>query len=160
MQSSSQANTQQCEETGGETKSNAAAAGLSFAPLPGFSAEQTSSIFSLFSQVFNQQLVQQPNPTPTPPPTQPSSLAKKKAQSQAQRVTTVQVQEVDRMQEMEHLGVQISVENEAGKHVVLPWDYVATSPWHAVISYVGMALFDGMIMVQNGAIWRPRIGVG
>ena len=146
MQFSSQAITQQC----GETKSNAAAAGLSFAPLPGFSVEQTSSILSLFSQVFNRQ----PNPTSTPPPTQSNSLTKKK--TQAQRVTATQ------FQEMEH-SVQISVEKEASKHVVLHrkalWDCVATL-WHAVISCVGMTSFGGMIMVQNGAIWRRRMGVG
>ena len=159
MQSSqaySQPAMQSCSsgESSEEAGPTAAAAGLSFAPLPGFSAEQISSILSLFSQVFNQQ----PNPTP-PPPTQPTPLAKKKAQSQTQRVTTVQVQEVNHIQEVEHLDVQISVKNEAGKHVVLPWDYVATSPWHAVISYVEMASFGGIIIVQNGAIWRPRIGV-
>ena len=92
--------------------------------------------------------VQQPNRTspPIPPPRQPNSLAKKKrnqktrnqykkkAKAQAQHVT-VQVQEV------KHLDVQISV----GK----PSQQVATSSrWHAVIPWVGMTSFGGMIMVQ------------
>ena len=54
---------------------NAAVAGPSIILLPGFSAEQASSIISLFSRVFNLQ----PNPSPpTSYLTQPNSLAKQK----------------------------------------------------------------------------------
>ena len=157
-------------EFGGETKPNAA---ISQAPLPGFSAEQTSSIYQLFQAIFDQRVGPLQQPVQQPNPTQSTSSAKKKrnqktrnqkkakAQAQAQQVT-VQVQEVDHIQEMEH-SVQISVGNVASKHVVLhhqaPWDWMATSS-HAVISWIGMAFFDELIMVQNGAIWRPRMGVG
>ena len=87
-----------------------------------------------------------------------------KKKAQAQRVTI--------QKEMEHLDVQSSGEAAvkctrfgaafpAGKHVFLQSLDVATSPQHAaVISCVGMALFDEMILVQNGAICRPRMGVG
>ena len=114
--------------------------------------------------------LQQPTSTPTPIPTPLTSPAKKKRnqktrqqykkKAQAQRVTIIQVQEVDRSQEVEH-SVQSSVE-KASKHVVLQsWDWVATSPQHAaVIPFVGMASFGGMITVLNGAICMPRIGVG
>ena len=157
-------------DPGGELKPNQA-------PIPGFSHEQSISIRGLmtafqialdqsFDQHFGplQQSVQQLNPSPlTPPPTQPISLAKKKRnqktrnqkkKAQAQRVT---VQEVDHIQEAEHT-IQISVEKMASKHVVL--QYIWECCWHAVISYVGMTSLDGMIMVQNGTIWRPRLGVG
>ena len=112
-----------------------------------------------------QQPMQQPNPTPASPPL--ISPAKKKRnqktrqhhkKAKAQRVT-VQVQEVDHIQEVKHLDGQISVE-KASKHVVLqPWVWMTTS-LHAAIPWIGMALFVGMIMVQDGAIWRPRMGVG
>ena len=139
--------------------------------IPGFSPEQISALSKLISdavdQAFNrhfgplQQLLQQPTPSPL---TQPTSPAKKKrnqktrqqhkrkqAQAQSQCVTMMQVQEVDHIQEVEHL--------EASKHVVLhrqtSWDWMATSPQHAVISCLEMASF-----VQNGAICMPRMGVG
>ena len=109
-----------------------------------------------------------PSP-PTPPPTQPNSLAKKKrnqktrnqykkkAQSQAQRVM---VQEVEHTYDQEVDLIRIGVE-KSSKYVVLQWNNVATSSHgHAVISYVGMTSFDGMIMVQNGAIGMSRMGVG
>ena len=178
MQSNSQAHSklakQPCSsrESSGDMLPNAAIAGLSIPSIPGLSVEQVTAIMTAvqiaMDQAFDQHFSQQPNPTsPTPPPTQPNSLAKKKrnqktrkqykkkAQAQAQRVTS-QVQEVD--------SVQIGVE-KPGKHVVLQciqsraWDWVATSP-HAVILYVEMTSLVGMIMVQNGAIWRPRMGVG
>ena len=152
-------------EFSGEIKPNVA---TSQASLLGFSAEQTSSIYQLIQAVFDQpvgplqQPVQQPNPTPTSPPTQSISPAKKKRnqKSRNQRKKKAQAQHITiQVQEVEHSDVQISVE-KASKHVVLQlWDYVATS-WHAVIPWSGMALFSGMIMVQNGAIWRPRMGVG
>ena len=100
-----------------------------------------------------------------------------KKKAQAQRVTLMQVQELDHKQEVEHSDIQSSGEAavkctrsgaafSAGKHVVLQrvqsgaWD-VATSPQHAAISCFEMASFiDGLIMVQNGTIWRPRMGVG
>ena len=124
------------------------------------------------------QAAQAISPTPhtpqsDPPPTQqPNSLAKKKRnqrtrkqykqrKAQAQRVT---VQEVDHMQEMEHsygqemeyLNVQIGVKQMASKHVFLQciWEC-----WHAA-AIQWDALISGMIMVQNGVIWMPRIGVG
>ena len=146
------------------------------APLPGFSAEQTSSIFKLIQTIFEQpvgplqQPVQQPNPTPpsppTPPPTQPISLAKKKRnqktrqQHKRKQALRVTVQEVDHMQEVKL--VQISVEQMASKHVVLQvmGAWAMTTSLHAVISRVGMTLFDGMIMDQDETIWRPRMGVG
>ena len=160
-------------EFGGETKPNAA---VNQAPIPGFSQEQSISIRGLMTafqialdNVLDQHFgpLQQSNPTPPPPPTQPSSLVKKKrnqktrvqykrkkAQAQAQHVT-IQVQEVD--------SVRISVEKVASKHVVLkripPWDWMTTS-LHAVISWFKMTLFDGAIMVQNGAIGMHRMGVG
>ena len=159
-------------DPGGESKPNQA-------PIPGFSHQQSVSIRGLMTafqialdQSFDQHFgpVQQPSPSPpTPPPTQPNSLAKKKrnqktrnqykkkAQSQAQGVSMVQVQEVDRSQEVDSL--QISVEKEASKHVFL--QYIWECCWHAVvISYVGMTSLNGMIMVQNGTIWTPRMGVG
>ena len=125
--------------------------------------------------------VQQPNPSPTPPPpTQPNLLAKQKRnqktrqqhkKAKAQRVM-VQVQEVDRSQEVEHSYdqemehlIQISV-GKASKHEAIvksvTWNGIPTvaTSWHAVIPCVGMTSFVGMIMVQNGVIWRPRMGVG
>ena len=113
-----------------------------------------------------------PQPTPSPPLTSAAKKKRnqktreqyKKKKAQAQRAS-IQVQEV------EHLDIQSSGEAavkciqsgaafSAGKHVFLqPWK-VATSPQHAVISCVGMASFDGMILVQNGAICMPRMGVG
>ena len=124
----------------------------------------------------SQPLQSSPSP-PTNPPTQPKSLAKKKrnqrtrqqhkkAKAQAQRVTTVQVQEADHIQEVEHLDVQISVV-KASKHEAMAksfvssvtWHWIPTSAhWHAVIPCVGMALFDGMI--TNGVIGIRRMGVG
>ena len=116
----------------------------------------------------------QPSLTPsspfTPPQQQPISLAKKKCnqktrqqykkKAQAQRVT---------IQEVEHMDVQSSGEAaakcarseaafSAGKHVFLQciWE----SSQHAAISWIEMALFDEMILVQNGAIRMPRMGVG
>lgn len=78
----------------------------------------------------------------------PEQYKKKKAQAQH---VTVQVQEVD--------SVRISVE-KASEHVVLPGDYVATSS-QAVILCVGMTvMMQPTIMVQNAAIWMPRMGVG
>ena len=163
-------------ESSGETSPNAA---ISQAPLPGFSAEQTSSILKLFQAVFDQPLqqpVQQPNSSPpTPPPTQPNSLAKKKrnqktrqqykrkqAQAQAQRVT---IQEVEHSYGQEVDSVQISVEKVPSKQVVLPWDWMTTSSLHtAGIPYVGMASFNIMmkqsIMIQIAVIGMRRIGVG
>ena len=88
---------------------------------------------------------------------------KKKAQIKAQ-AQSIQVQEVKHSygQEVEHLDVQISAE-KASKHVVLhhmaPWDWMATSS-HAVTPYVEMIMMEPMIMIQNGAICMPRMGVG
>ena len=167
--SASQSAMQPCRESSGETKPHAA---ISQAPIPGFSQEQSASICGLMTaiqfamdQSFDQHFGPVQHSPPTPPPTQPISLAKKKrnqrtrnqykkkAKAQAQRAM-VQVQEV------EHLDVQISVE-KASKHVVLQlmgaWN-VATS-WHAA-AIQWDALIGGVIMVQNGAIWRPRMGVG
>ena len=125
----------------------------------------------------------QSNPPPPPTQQQPNSLAKRKRnqktrqqhkKAQAQRVT-MQVQEVNHMQEveqsygqeLEHLDVQIGVE-KVSKHEAfvksvvksVAWIPTVATSWHAVIPYVGMVSFDGMIMVQNGVIWRPRMGVG
>ena len=125
---------------------------------------------SAYAQSFERLYRPFQQPPSTPSQQQPISLAKKKRnrktrqqykkkKAQAQHVT-MQVQEVDHMQEVEHLKAQISAE-KASKHVVLQsWNWVATSPQHAVISCVGMALFDGMIMVQDGAICMPPMGVG
>ena len=75
----------------------------------------------------------------------------RQVKAQAQRVT-IQVQELDHKQEVEHLDIQSSGEAavkctrsgaafSAGKHVFLQqWDNVTTSP-HAVISCVEMASF-------------------
>ena len=107
-----------------------------------------------------------PSP-PTPPQQQPNLLAKKKrnqktrqqhkrkqAQAKAQRVS---IQEVEHTYGQEVDSLRISV-GKASKHVFL--QYIWECCWHAVISYVGMTSFDGMIMVQNGAICMRRMGVG
>ena len=79
---------------------------------------------------------------------------KKKAQAQAQRVT---------VQEVEHLDIQIDV-GKTSKHEAsvksLTWNEIPTvaTSWHAVIPYVGMTSFDGMIMI--GTIGMSRMGVG
>ena len=133
----------------------------------------------------SQPLQSSPSP-PTNPPTQPKSLAKKKrnqrtrqqhkkAKAQAQRVTTMQVQEADYIQEVEHaygqevehLDVQISVV-KASKHEAMAksfvnsvtWNWIPTvaTSWHAVIRCFGMTSFVGMIM--NGVIYMRRMGVG
>ena len=56
--------------------------------------------------------------------------------------------------------MQVSVEKEASKHVILrheaPWEWSATS-LHAVIPYVGITFFIGMIMI--GMNRRPLIDV-
>ena len=79
---------------------------------------------------------------------------KKKAKAKTLRITS---------QEVNHSEVHISVEKEASKHVVLrhkaPLDWSTTS-LRAVIPYVGMALFDQMIMVQYEPIRMRRMGVG
>ena len=130
-----------------------------------FTAKMDRAFDQAFERHFNPP--QQPSLNPTPISTPLTSPAKKKRnqktreqyrkKAQAQRVTM-------QVQEMEHSDVRISVEKEPGKHVVLyrkaPWDCVATSPQHAVISCVEMALFDGMITVLNGAICMLRMGVG
>ena len=58
---------------------------------------------------------------------------------------------------MEHSDVQIGVKQMASKHVFLQriWEPC----WHAAAIHSN-ALIDGVIMVQNGAIWMPRMGVG
>ena len=169
MQPYSKSITQSYRDSGGDLLANLAVNQVRF---PGFSAEQTSSILSLFAAVFNQHVgpVQQSNPSPpTPPHTQSNSLAKKKRnqktrnqykkKAQAQRITMVQVQEVDHSQEVEHLDVQIGVNQEASKHVVLqPW--MTTESLHAAIPCVGMAFIEGMILIGYGTTWRPRMGVG
>ena len=173
----------------GEVLPNAAIAGLNIPSIPGFSQEQNIGLRNLmtafqiamnraFDQAFErhfgplQQPIQQPNPTPSLPLTSAAKKKRnqktreqyKKKKAQAQRVT-MRVQKVEHSydQEVEHLEVRINVE-KASKHVVLhrqaPWDWVATSPQHAVISCVGMALFGGMITVLNGAICMPPMGVG
>ena len=84
---------------------------------------------------------------------------KKKAQAQAiQRVTTVQVQEVDQVKEMEHSAPSSVI--ESGKHVFLqrtmvPWVHRC---WHAAIQSDWM--IDGMIMVGCGTNRMRRLGVG
>lgn len=158
---------------------NAAVAGLHILSIPGLSAEQVSGLMTAFKiamdQAFDrrfgplQQPLQQPNPSPPiPPPTQPNSLAKKKrnqktrqqykqgeaqVKAQALRVTN---------QEVEHSEVQITVVENASKHVVLhrkaPWDCVATL-LHAIIVFV-RSMIESIIMVQNGTIEMPRMGVG
>ena len=128
--------------------------------IPGFSPEQISALSKLISDAVDQALDRHFGPLQQPDLTSPikkkrnqktrQQYKKKKAQAQAQRVT---IQEVDHIQEVEHL--------EAGKHVFLQSWKVATSPQHAVISCFEMASFiDGLIMVQNGAICRSRMGVG
>ena len=101
--------------------------------------------------------------------------AKKKRNQKTRQQYKKKAQRVT-IQEAEHLDIQSSGDTaakctrfgaafSAGKHVVLQrvqsgaWD-MATSSQHAVISCVGMALFDGMIMALNGAIWMARMGVG
>ena len=93
-----------------------------------------------------------------------------KKKAQAQRVTIQEVEHSDG-QEVEHSGIRISVE-KASKHeafvkstksaMSVTWNGISTvatsSHWHAVISYVGMTLFDGMIMI--GTIGTRRMGVG
>ena len=110
---------------------------------------------------------------PTPPQQQPNSLAKKKRnqktrqqhkrkQAQAQGVT---IQEVEHTYGQEVDSLRISVEKVASKPEVfvksvksVTWFGISTTSWHAVISYVGMTSFDGMIM--NGVIGMSRMGVG
>ena len=61
---------------------------------------------------------------------------------------------------MEYLDVQISAA-KTGKYVVLyrqsPWDWIATS-LHVILAFVEIMMEP--IMIQNGAIWMSRMGVG
>ena len=182
MQSNSQAYSQSttpsCGESGGEMMPNAA---VNQTTLPGFSAEQISSILKLFQAVSNQRVgpLQQPIQQPSPAvnsfsPYYSSSYAvrfagqeeaktrktrnqyKKKAQAQL-----VTIQEVKHSYGQEMDSVRISLEKVASKHVVLQlWDWMATSLHAAVISCVGMPSFDGMITIGCGIMWRLRMGVG
>ena len=73
----------------------------------------------------------------------------------------VQVQEVDQVQEVERTDIKAYIAEKASKHVVLhrqaAWN-MATSP-HAVSPFVGI-MMEPTIMIQNGAIRMPRMGVG
>ena len=171
-QAYSKSATQPCSfgELGGEAGPNAATAGLSPTSLPGFSPEQIDSLTKLFLAILSD-----PDPVPPTYVAVPGThlkhkrnvrtrqqQKKKKAQAQAQRSTS-QVQEVEHSygQELEHLDVQISAE-KTSKHVVLhrkaPWDWMATSS-HALTPFVGI-MMEPTIMIQNGAIRMPRMGVG
>ena len=107
---------------------------------------------------------------PTPPPTQPNSLAKKKRnqktrqQHKRKQALRVTVQEVEHTYGQEVDSLRISVGKVASKPEAfvksVTWFGISATSWHAVISYVGMTLFDGMIMVQNGVIGMSRMGVG
>ena len=61
------------------------------------------------------------------------------------------------------MGIKSYVNEKASKHVVLhrmaPWDWMATSPY-VVIPLVGIIIMESMIMVENGAMWMPRMSVG
>ena len=120
--------------------------------IPGFSPEQISALSKLISDAVDQAFDRHFGPLQ--PIQQPIQQPK------------------DHMQEVEHLDIQSSGEAAvkctrfgaafpAGKHVFLQSLDVATSPQHAAgIPWVGIALFDGMFLVQNGAICMPRMGVG
>ena len=56
-------------------------------------------------------------------------------------------------------SVRISVEKVASKYAVLQSLDWSAPHSHAAIPYVGMVLFNGMIMI-GGEVWRPRMGVG
>ena len=63
------------------------------------------------------------------------------------------------MQEVEHAYGQEMKHVQIG--VEMPGKQVATSShFHAVIPCVGMTASEGMVMIQNESIWRPRTGVG
>ena len=68
---------------------------------------------------------------------------------------------MDQVQEMERTGIKAYVAEKTSKHVVLhhkvPWDMTTSS--HAAILYVGV-MMEPTIMVRNGAIRIPRMGVG
>ena len=61
------------------------------------------------------------------------------------------------------MGIKSFVAEKTSNPVVLhcmaPWDWMATLPY-AVIRFVGVVIMEPMIMVQNDAIWMPRMGVG
>ena len=61
------------------------------------------------------------------------------------------------------MGIKVYVAEKTSKHMVLhrmaPWDWMATS-LYAVIPSVGIIIMGPMIMVQNGVIRMPRMGVG
>ena len=61
------------------------------------------------------------------------------------------------------MGIKSYVAEKTSKHMVLhriaPWDWMATSPY-TVIPFVGIIIMRPMIVVQNGVLWMPRMGVG
>ena len=163
---------QPCREADGEIKPNSATAVLS---LPGFSSQQVDSLSKLFSNILSDPISTYQMSIFIAVPgshlkhkrnVKTREQYKKKAKAKAQAHVTVQVQEAEYTQEVEHTqevkhSVRIIVE-KSGKHVFLQsWNWVTTSPQHAaVISYIEMASFNRMILVQNRAICIPRRGVG